>query len=84
MSLVNILGNSGTVYLNLLEFPKMRLSSAVGHSDLLKSSGLPEFSDSTGKRSQLVICLNETSLNRKFLSHYFSTSALRRAMARFH
>lgn len=62
----------------------MKLSLAVGHSDLLKSPGLPEVSASTGKRSQLVICLNETSLNRKFLSHYFSASASGRAMARFH
>lgn len=61
----------------------MKLSLAAGHSDLLKSPGLPKVSASTGKRSQLVICLNET-LNRKLLSHYFSTSALGRAMARFH
>lgn len=56
--------------------------SLSGHSDLLKSPGLPKVSASTNQRSQLVICLNETSLNGKFLLH--TKAKLGRAMARFH
>lgn len=57
MSLVKMLGDSRTVYLNLLELPKTEVSLPLGHSHLLKSSGLVKATVSGGTVPQLLMVI---------------------------